>query len=438
MRADARRGRPRVRQLGPGRHGGREPLRPGRPGRGRPAAGGRCRGGGGGATTSVSDDGWSRPGRRSNGDAFTVESIGRYHLHDVVHHLWDVAGAVTVAGYDQQAAAYRAAGQPIPDSVRVAVDGLVAALPAGSRVLEIGSGSGRDAAALEAGGLSVRRTDITPGFVELLRADGFEADVLDPLTDDLADPARPGQPYDAVWASASLLHVARADLPVVLRRLADVTRADGLLRMSVKEGDGEGWSTHGSIPTPRRFVYWREQRAAGGAGRERLAGARRRSAVRACAGSPGYASWPFVDDGAVRHTEFWSRMEAAARHGLLPGLGAAVRDRRPRPPHRAGGAGRRRAAEAGVAGRLAEPSSCRPASDDRSRRLRRRTTSRGSRPARSARWCSPRPSARSASRSASPPRRCWPATSRARRARQAWPRPPRCWAPRSRRTCWPG
>ncbi len=211
------------------------------------------------AYDAVADDGWSRPGRRSNGDAFTVESIGRYHLHDVVHHLWDVAGAVTVAGYDQQAAAYRDATQPMPDRVRLAIDGLVAALPAGSRVLEIGSGSGRDAAALEAGGLSVRRTDITPGFVELLRADGFEADVLDPLTDDLADPARPGQPYEAVWASASLLHVARADLPVVLRRLADATRGDGLLRMSVKEGDGEGWSTHGSVPTPRRFVYWREQ-----------------------------------------------------------------------------------------------------------------------------------------------------------------------------------
>jgi hypothetical protein len=41
---------------------------------------------------SVSGDAWSRPGRRSNGTVFTVESIGRYHLHDVVHHLWDVTG----------------------------------------------------------------------------------------------------------------------------------------------------------------------------------------------------------------------------------------------------------------------------------------------------------------------------------------------------------
>ncbi|WP_370247616.1 DinB family protein [Nocardioides sp.] len=33
-----------------------------------------------------------RTGRRSNGSVFTVASLGRYHLHDVVHHLHDVAG----------------------------------------------------------------------------------------------------------------------------------------------------------------------------------------------------------------------------------------------------------------------------------------------------------------------------------------------------------
>ncbi|MFJ9315607.1 DinB family protein [Pimelobacter simplex] len=38
----------------------------------------------------VADDQWERPGRRSNGSVFTVETLGRYHLHDLVHHRWDV------------------------------------------------------------------------------------------------------------------------------------------------------------------------------------------------------------------------------------------------------------------------------------------------------------------------------------------------------------
>ena len=33
---------------------------------------------------------WDRTGRRSDGRVFTVDTLGRYHLHDVVHHLVDV------------------------------------------------------------------------------------------------------------------------------------------------------------------------------------------------------------------------------------------------------------------------------------------------------------------------------------------------------------
>jgi hypothetical protein len=33
-----------------------------------------------------------RTGRRSNGSVFTVESLGRYFLHDLAHHAWDVGG----------------------------------------------------------------------------------------------------------------------------------------------------------------------------------------------------------------------------------------------------------------------------------------------------------------------------------------------------------
>jgi hypothetical protein len=40
----------------------------------------------------VAPEQWQRRGLRSNGSAFTVESIGVYCLHDLEHHLYDVAG----------------------------------------------------------------------------------------------------------------------------------------------------------------------------------------------------------------------------------------------------------------------------------------------------------------------------------------------------------
>lgn len=160
----------------------------------------------------------------------------------------------TVRAYDSDAAAYVASTAAMTDAVRARVEALAAHAGPGARVLEIGSGGGRDARAMEQLGLRVRRTDVTPGFVELLRGEGHGCDLVDPLVDDLSVPEGP---YDAVWANASLLHVARQDLSVVLARLASVTRAGGLLLAAVKEGDGEGWSTHGAISSRRHFTYWR-------------------------------------------------------------------------------------------------------------------------------------------------------------------------------------
>lgn len=39
---------------------------------------------------SLTEDQLSRPGRRSDGAVFTVDTFARYFLHDVLHHLYDV------------------------------------------------------------------------------------------------------------------------------------------------------------------------------------------------------------------------------------------------------------------------------------------------------------------------------------------------------------
>ena len=44
------------------------------------------------AFRSVPDHALERRGRRSDGSAFTVETLGQYFIHDPVHHLFDVTG----------------------------------------------------------------------------------------------------------------------------------------------------------------------------------------------------------------------------------------------------------------------------------------------------------------------------------------------------------
>jgi hypothetical protein len=54
------------------------------------------------AFDAVEGDQWSRPGRRSDGAAFTVTSFARYMIHDPIHHLWDVSdGRPSAPGGDR-------------------------------------------------------------------------------------------------------------------------------------------------------------------------------------------------------------------------------------------------------------------------------------------------------------------------------------------------
>ena len=42
------------------------------------------------AFDGVAGDQWARTGVRSDGATFTVDTFGRYFIHDPIHHLWDV------------------------------------------------------------------------------------------------------------------------------------------------------------------------------------------------------------------------------------------------------------------------------------------------------------------------------------------------------------
>jgi 2-polyprenyl-3-methyl-5-hydroxy-6-metoxy-1,4-benzoquinol methylase len=153
----------------------------------------------------------------------------------------------TIGSYERYARDYDALVSPTPPpDVEVALQRLAKLAGPGGRILEVGSGPGRDADFLESLGLQVRRTDATRAFLALQAERGKRGELLNLLTDDLSGP------YDGVLAMCVLIHIERAHIDLVLGKIAGALRPAGALLTSVREGAGE---TTGDYHT----TYWRRE-----------------------------------------------------------------------------------------------------------------------------------------------------------------------------------
>lgn len=118
-------------------------------------------------------------------------------------------------------------------------------------LLEIGAGPGHFAAWFRDQGLDVTCADLSPAMVDLCRAKGLRAHVMDFLSLDFL-PAS----FDAVFALNCLLHVPSVDLNRVLTSIHRLLRPGGLLYYGVYGG----WSFEGVWPedehNPKRFFVF--------------------------------------------------------------------------------------------------------------------------------------------------------------------------------------
>lgn len=150
----------------------------------------------------------------------------------------------TVQSYEGFAREYdRLVDAKRPPHIEDALRRLVQCLPPGGSVLEIGSGSGRDADVVESLGAIVRRTDAAQAFLDLMAQRGKQADLLNVVTHEL------GGPYDGVLAMAVLIHVDRGQVDAVLRKIHAALNPGGAFLVSMRKGEGE---TRGDYHT----VYW--------------------------------------------------------------------------------------------------------------------------------------------------------------------------------------
>lgn len=136
----------------------------------------------------------------------------------------------TLDFYADEAPVYAASG---PGGASARLHGFLDRLTPGARILELGCGGGRDAAAMLAAGFDVDATDGSPAL-----AAEAEARIGRPVRVMRFDELDVAAGYDAVWAHASLLHVPFDALPGVLARVHRALRPSGWHFASFKAAGG--------------------------------------------------------------------------------------------------------------------------------------------------------------------------------------------------------
>lgn len=119
------------------------------------------------------------------------------------------------------------------------------------RVLDVGSGNGRDAELFCDHGYQVTGVDISTKLLEVARRREPRASFVRGSVYEL--PFKDAS-FDGVWACASLLHVPKDRIQEALAEIRRVLRPGGTLFVAVKSGEGE--RVEQNELGPRFFAYW--------------------------------------------------------------------------------------------------------------------------------------------------------------------------------------
>ena len=156
--------------------------------------------------------------------------------------------STTIYAYDQYAQVYDDEVVEFWNNFpQTSLHAFVDRLP-GRKVLNLGSGSGRDAVLLRDGGWDVVCVDGSAAMVEITKTLGFASEQM--LFEDLQFEEAS---FDGIWAYTSLLHIPKTEVEKVLYKLEAALEPGGVLMVGMIEGEGEGMVERDSMPGATRF-----------------------------------------------------------------------------------------------------------------------------------------------------------------------------------------
>lgn len=156
----------------------------------------------------------------------------------------------TIAAYEGRSHEY--AARRTGRSAEPGLVEFVAALPDGAHVLDLGCGPGDCAQRFLAQGFTVDAVDATPAMISRAKELGVTARQAS------FDEIDGEEIYDGIWASYSLLHAPRADMPGLLAGLVRALRPGGRFHIGMKLGEGARRDDLG-----RLYTYYTEAELTG-------------------------------------------------------------------------------------------------------------------------------------------------------------------------------
>jgi ubiquinone/menaquinone biosynthesis C-methylase UbiE len=156
----------------------------------------------------------------------------------------------TIATYNKIARKYQLKRSEVPllDEINKFVS-----LLRGKRVLDAGTGPGRDATILAKRGCEVIGIDASEEFIKL--ATELEPEVLF-INMDILNLRFDNEYFDGVWCCAVLSHFKKEDFPQTISELSRVLKPGGILFTTVKMGIGEGFQLEEEFSNYLRFTSY--------------------------------------------------------------------------------------------------------------------------------------------------------------------------------------
>ena len=105
----------------------------------------------------------------------------------------------------------------------------------GTKIIDLGSGSGNESLYFKETGLQPVCIDIAPGMIEQCKKKGLEAYVMDFYRLDFPDKS-----FAGAWMVFSLLHIPKIEVKIVIKEIQRILINGGVFYVSLFEGEGEG------------------------------------------------------------------------------------------------------------------------------------------------------------------------------------------------------